>query len=311
MLKLKTMREKLFKKNLLSFILAAAVFLFCINGTQINNTAPREISVENASAMNYTSETEETSNESRNLPVLMYHSLLKSRTSTYIIHPDVLEKDLIALKDAGYESVSLKQLIKFSEGKDTLPEKPILITFDDGHYNNFYYALPLFRKHGFKGVINIIGAFSEFSSTNGDASNPNYSHLTWEEIKTLNKSGIFEIGNHTYNMHKYTPRFGIMPKNGEDKELYAENLKADIGRCQEYLELKSGVNCVCFAYPFGRYNQTAEKTLKDMGFKVILTCSEKNNVIHKGDKDCLLRLNRYNRDSHYSTSELISKISKI
>ena len=247
--------------------------------------------------------------DTRNLPVLMYHSILKSKSSTYIIHPDVLKKDLIALKEAGFKSISLKELIGFVEGKNTLPEKPILITFDDGHYNNFYYALPLFKEYGFKGVINIIGAFSEFSSTSGDHSNPNYSHLTWDEIKTLNDSGVFEIGNHTYNLHKYTPRYGIGKLPGEDTNSYINAIKSDIERCQDYLKLKSGVNCICFAYPFGRYNDIAKNTLKNMGFKVIFNCSQKVNVIKKGDCECLLSLNRFNRDSAYSTKDIINKIS--
>ena len=91
------------------------------------------------------------------VPILMYHSILKSRRGQYIISPDDLKNDLLWLKEHRYESVFVSDLINFCEGNGDLPEKPVVITFDDGHYNNYYYAKPIFEELQFKATINIVG----------------------------------------------------------------------------------------------------------------------------------------------------------
>ncbi len=242
------------------------------------------------------------------LPVLMYHSVLKSKNGTYIVSPAQFEEDLRKMTEAGYTTVFPSEIIAYSEGNGTLPEKPVLITFDDGHYNNMFYALPILQKYSAKAVINVIGAFSEYSTTSGDDSNPNYSHLTWSQIGELAQSGCFEIGNHTYNMHKYKPRFGVMPIDGESKEEHENNLTNDIMRLQTKIEESTGYAPTVFAYPFGKYNSEIKSELKEMGFKMLLTCNEGVNVIRRNDADALLRLKRINRSGKYSTDTVLSKM---
>ena len=70
------------------------------------------------------------------------------------------------------------------------PKKPVVLTFDDGHYNNYFYAYPIIEKYNFKANLNVIGCFSEYSTSSGDIDNHNYSYLTWSEIKTLHDSGL-------------------------------------------------------------------------------------------------------------------------
>ena len=87
------------------------------------------------------------------LPIIMYHSVLKSRSGDYIVHPSELENDLKYIKENGYETVVMADLINFVYEGVELPEKPIMITFDDGYYNNLGYAVPLLQKYGMKAVI--------------------------------------------------------------------------------------------------------------------------------------------------------------
>lgn len=242
------------------------------------------------------------------LPVLMYHSVLKSKNGVYIVSPTQFEEDIKQIIEAGYTTVFPSEIIAYCEGTGELPEKPVLITFDDGHYNNMFYALPILKKYSAKAVINIIGAFSEYSTSSGDDSNPNYSHLTWEQIGELSQSGCFEIGNHTYNMHKYKPRFGIMPMNGETKDEHKQVLYADIMRLQAKIEECTGYAPTVFAYPFGKYNSEIKNELIDMGFKILLTCNEGVNVIKKNDTAELFRLKRINRSGKYSTDTVLSKM---
>ena len=216
------------------------------------------------------SATAEPKPEERKLPILMYHSVLPTGTGPYVISPERFENDLKELKNRGYESVTVAEVKRFLKGKGALPEKPVLLTFDDGHYNNMYYALDLLKKHGFTAVLHVIGCFTEYSSTH-EKDHPEYSHLTWEEIGSLARSGVFEIGSHSYKMHSYKPRFGIKRKEGETEEDYAEALRADTLLLEKNLLGKSGVIPVSYAYPFGAYDETSESILRALGYDVFFT----------------------------------------
>ena len=78
------------------------------------------------------------------VPIVMYHSVLKdeSRHGQYVISPAELESDLKYLRDHGYTTILIEDLIAYTQG-GPLPEKPVLLTFDDGYYNNYLYAFPL------------------------------------------------------------------------------------------------------------------------------------------------------------------------
>ena len=222
------------------------------------------------------------------MPVIMYHTILNSRDGVYIVSEAQLENDLKELIARGYEFVFPSEVAEFVSGEGSLPEKPVMLTFDDGHYNNLYYGLPILEKYGAKANINIIGRFSEYTTASGDVDNPNYSHLTWEEIATMWDSGVFEVGNHTYDMHNYKPRYGIAPKSGESEEAYRAALKSDISRLQE-------------------------KTLTPSLHVIItvnMTCNEGVNVLRKGETERLSYIRRYNRSGRYSTRDFLDRIAR-
>lgn len=83
--------------------------------------------------------------DSVKLPVIMYHSLLKDEKlqNDYTVSPTLFENDLKYLAENGYTTVVVKDLTDYVYGKKSLSEKCIMLTFDDGYYNNYYYALPL------------------------------------------------------------------------------------------------------------------------------------------------------------------------
>jgi peptidoglycan/xylan/chitin deacetylase (PgdA/CDA1 family) len=246
--------------------------------------------------------------DQRVLTVIMYHQILKSpkKVSEFVVTPKQFEDDLIELKRRGFETVLPSEVIKFANGRGELPLKPLIITFDDGNYNNIYYGEEILKKHNCKAVFNIVGAFSEYSSTSGDHSKPAYSHMTWEQIRLLDNNSEFEIGNHTYNLHKFKPRYGVKRKQGESDEDYKREVSGDIMRMQQKLA-DVGVRAQCFAYPFGRYDKISKELLIDLGFEMIFTCSQQQNIVEKGKPEILHSVNRYNRDSRIGTKGFFDK----
>lgn len=245
------------------------------------------------------------------VPVLMYHSLLKdpARAGEYVVSPDVFKADMKYLLDNGYTTVFVSDLVNYVEYGADLPSNPVVVTFDDGYYNVMEYAYPFMRENNIKGVMNIVGAYSE-QSTAEDEHNPAYSYLTWKEIAELEQSGFFEIGSHTYDMHSIGLRRGCKKLYGENNEAYRNALTEDTGGLQSILCEKSGVTPVTFAYPYGYISEESVPILQEIGFKALLTCYEKPNYISRSDPECLLHINRYNRPSGISTEDFMKRLLK-
>jgi peptidoglycan/xylan/chitin deacetylase (PgdA/CDA1 family) len=242
------------------------------------------------------------------LPIVMYHKVLKRHISKYSVSPDQLREDFTAILDAGFTPVFMSEVIDFVEGNGKLPEKPIVITFDDGYYNNLYYALPIAKELGVKFMMYPVTGYSKFTIDTKDESNPNYSHVTWEQIKEGVDSGLIEMGNHSHKMHSFKPRFGISKLNAESDEEYETRLKADIEEAQTLIENCHVPRPMTFAYPFGKYSAKAREVLIDMGFHALLTCNERVSTITKGDPKSIHALGRFNRDGDMSTERLLKKI---
>lgn len=241
------------------------------------------------------------------VPIIMYHSLLKdpARANDYVISPAVFEQDLQYLKAGGYETVVVQDLIDYVYNRKALPEKPVMITFDDGHLNNLTYGLPLLEKYDMRAVISVVGSYVEKAVKENDP-NPGYAYVTWEDLKTMAASDRFEIQNHSYDLHQQSGRKGSARKNGEALSQYQQVLSEDLGKLQQLLEEKVGVVPTAFTYPYGYVSQDSIDILKHLGFQAALTCQEKQNYLTR-DPDCLYQLHRYNRPSGISTYRFMVK----
>lgn len=244
------------------------------------------------------------------VPIIMYHSILKdpARSNKYTITPAVLEEDLKYIKANGYETITISDLISYVYADKPLPPKPIILTFDDGHYNNYGYLYPLLEKYDMKAVISIVGSYTDkFSETN--EANLNYSYLRWKDINELISSGRIEFQNHTYNLHDNTHgRIGAKKKNGESDDEYKKILEEDINKLQNEFKENTGYVPTCFTYPFGGISNSSLDIIKELGFKASLSCEEGINKITKNPNSLYL-LKRYNRPSYVSTYNIFKKFN--
>ena len=237
-----------------------------------------------------------------NLPIVMYHHVKQKNPGTYTVTPDEFEGDLVFLKEQGFTTITIAELIGFKDGTFKMPEKPVALTFDDGRYNNYSQAFPLLKKHGCKASFFVIGSFvKKFSG--GRPQYEGSSFMNFDNLKEMSASGLCDIQNHAYDFHDWTNgRTGVQKKPGETFEDYKKALEADVNQTQNLLKENCGVSPDAFAYPFGAYNSDAEKIISGMGFRAILTTDWGTNKISQRGGDTLLRLKRANRD-HGATSE--------
>lgn len=246
------------------------------------------------------------------LPIIMYHHISSDNTklNNYVISPKQFEEDMLYIKSKGYEPILIKDLLEYVYQGKPIPEKPIIITFDDGNESFYHYAYPILKQHNMKAVLSIVGSFTDTYSKNEDH-NINYSYLTWKQINELSKSSYVEIANHTYNLHNNEKgRQGCLPKANENKEEYKNILEKDIKKLQEDITKYTAKTPTTFTYPFGKFNKDTEKIVKDMGFSAILTCEERINIIDINNKDFLYRLGRFNRPHNITTEEFFKNILK-
>ncbi len=256
----------------------------------------------NTKSINVNAQVEE--QEKIAVSIIMYHSVLKSRSGDYIIHPSEFENDLKYIKENGYQTIVMQDLIDYVYEGKALPSKPIILTFDDGHYNNLGYAVPLLKKYEMRAVISIVGKYTD-TYTKSDETNLNYSYLRWKDIKGLIEDGTIEFQNHTYNLHGLNNgRKGCRKKSWESVEEYKKILTEDITKLQNEFKENTGYEPNTFTYPFGAISKASLEIIKDMGFKASLSCISGTNYITK-DPDCLYQLKRNNRVTGISISRFL------
>lgn len=239
------------------------------------------------------------------MPAIMYHSITDGG-STYQVSTAQLESDLAYLHQNGFHTVSVEDLRIYTENRGELPEKPVLLTFDDGFYNNLSSALPLLEKYDMCAVISIVGRYTAIDapiSPHADA----YSYLTWGDVQALLDSGRIEIGSHTYDLHSNGERAGCSIRYGEDEELYHAMLMEDLSRLQMEMKENTGTIPSTFAYPYGFICRESVPVLRQLGFICTLTCYEQPNYITR-NPDCLYGIGRYNRPAEESTETFFQRI---
>ncbi len=284
-------------KKLLTQLVILAVLITCI--------------VQFATPQSLKADSKKVEDTTVKLPVAMYHHILKdtARLGDYVISPTQFEEDLKYIQKSGYQTISTTELLEFIEQGTPLPEKPILITFDDGYESVHEYAYPLLKKYDMKAVVAIIGKHTDVFSKEEQGKHINYSHLSWNQLREMQQSGVFEIQNHSYDMHgdQSCKRFGTKIKRGESEEQYNVALEKDVGGLSQQIEREIGIKPILFAYPFGIICKESKPILKELGFKIILSCEEKVNKL-KSYSDTPIYLKRYNRASRYSTFNYFKKM---
>lgn len=250
---------------------------------------------------------------SRVLPILMYHSVVNdpSLRGDYVITCDDLEQDIRWLTQNGYTPVFCNELPQFVSGSGKLPEKPVILSFDDGCYNNFYYVLPILEKYKVKAVFAVVGEWTVISAEEAEPS-PVYSSMDTDNLRSLVYSGYCELANHTCSMHSLGEeggRRGVLPFAGEDDRDYRRALWGDLTDCAKVIKA-AGQQPTTLAYPYGFYTEQTEQLVKELGYTVTLSCEERVNTVSVGDYECLSGMGRFNRPADTTAEQIITAFAE-
>lgn len=245
------------------------------------------------------------------LPIVMYHHILKEQAclGDYTISPEEFRGDLQFLKENGYTPISMEDLLRYTQEGTPLPEKPVMITFDDGYESFYAYAYPILQEFHYPAVLAVIGRYAD-QYTDGPDHHIRYSHCDWTELQEMVDSGLVEVENHSYNMHQNQGgRHGAKKLPGESTEQYCQALREDIGKLQAEIGERLGYTPTTFVYPFGFISPEAKPLLRELGFSAALTCEEKLNHL-TGDPEELYNLHRFNRPHGTSLQTILARAQR-
>ena len=240
------------------------------------------------------------------LPVLMYHAIMSdpARSGDYVITPEAFRRDMEYIRDAGYETVVMEDIIAYVRSGAPLPEKPVMVTLDDGYYNNYLYAYPVLSELGMRAVLSVIGVEADRYTAEPDL-HENYAHCTWDMLREMEESGVIELQNHSYDLHHIQKGYmGIGKKTGEELVAYRARLYTDLSRMQNRFCEELGFVPSTFTYPFGCAPADSAVVLEELGFQASLGTEGLTFYVTR-DAECLERIPRYNRTSAKSARSIL------
>lgn len=247
----------------------------------------------------------------KDLPILMFHHF---GDGEYSLPIEDFEDKLLMLKEEGYETVSLEDIYRYVFMGVDLPEKPILITFDDGYMSNYSLAFPFLKKEGMKAVIYTIGS-SFGKETYKDTGKPIIPHFGKEEAQEMLASSLIEVQSHSFDMHqsdqleeKKPVRINVKQFEGESEEEYIRAFFKDFDEQDKLIKSITGKETHSFSYPTGYYTEESEILLWEKGIKSTITSDSGVNVLVKGLPQSLYGLKRFNVTKDITGKELLKKI---
>jgi len=192
----------------------------------------------------------------KQVPILCYHQIRDWRPTdskisrTYIVPPAVFAAQMRMLADNGYHTITPDQLYAYLISGSRLPEKPIILSFDDTDLDQYTVGYPEMKKYGFKGVFFIMTV---------SLGRPHY--MSREQVRSLSDEGNI-IGSHTWDHHNV-------------KKYEGNDWITQLDKPTKQLEQITGKSIRYFAYPFGLWNTAAFPELKKRGFIAAFQLNEK------------------------------------
>ena len=227
-----------------------------------------------------------------NFKVLSFHDIVPAMTENSEID-DVTADNLINyfswLNVNGYNVISVQDILTAKKTGQALPEKSIVLTFDDGYKSFYTYVMPLLKAFNYPATLAIVGSWLEVPENGtvlyADKLVPRSKFLSIKELQEVSGSKLVEIASHTYDLHH-----GILGNNEgnmmpalttfeynkntlqyESDAHYLNRIKSDLVKNNAWIKKHTGISPRVVVWPYGRYNQVAQSMAKAIGMDIALT----------------------------------------
>lgn len=236
--------------------------------------------------------------------VLNYHDIIDEEDvvapfDRMEVNKHFLEDQFVWLKKNGYTVISTQAVLDASVGKSTLPDKSILLTFDDGYLSFYTKVFPLLKKYHYPASVALVGKWMDGNVTTDDPGKP---LMNWEQVREVANSGLVEIASHTYGFHN-----GIVanPQGNtqasavtrlyddpmliyENDEQYRARIREEMLKSAEFIFQHAGIRPRVMVWPYGEYNAEIVSAAKEAGFQITMGLVDGFNTL--ANLDVLKRL---------------------
>ncbi|MBS0193260.1 MAG: poly-beta-1,6-N-acetyl-D-glucosamine N-deacetylase PgaB [Proteobacteria bacterium] len=232
------------------------------------------------------------------LVILSYHEIAErddALVSMYTVTPTLFVRQMDWLKNNGYRFVGVDQVLADWAGKKPLPDKAVLITFDDGYRSMYVHAFPILKLFHAPAVVALVGKWMDVPE-NGKVdfdgrSIPRTDLLSWAQVREMQDSGLVEVASHTYGMHEgilANPQGNLQPAatarrwigaehRYENETEYAQRVRADLQHSTAELRRHLGRAPRIVVWPYGRYNIETRTIAVELGMPIGLTLDDGGN----------------------------------
>jgi biofilm PGA synthesis lipoprotein PgaB len=190
------------------------------------------------------------------VPVMMYHDVLPEKEVPWDNTPQEIAEHFRLIKAQGLTPISLKQLVAHLHTGLPLPEKPIVLTFDDGYGGHYEYVYKLMQEYNYP------AAFSIYTDGVGKDAIPNKdrrpggprTHVSWEQLQEMAANPLVEIVSHSVT-HPLDMR-----------EQNDAQITKELAESKQILESKLGISIDYFTYPVGKNDDRVRRLVKEAGY---------------------------------------------
>lgn len=233
--------------------------------------------------------------------VLSYHDV---RDGSARLSPDAISigtSELVRqfswLREHGYKPVSLDDLRTAKAGGRPLPEKAVLLTFDDGYQSFYTRVFPLLELFDYPAVLALVGKWMEGKPEDtvqyGENTVSRKEFLSWEQVKGIARSGLVEVASHSYDLHKgimanpqknqqpaaVTRRYDVKSGAYESDSDYRKRIIDDLVKSSDLIFRHTNIRPKTLVWPFGSYNQQTMELAVEAGYDVTMTLEEGVNTL--------------------------------
>ncbi|WP_221361817.1 polysaccharide deacetylase family protein [Streptomyces beigongshangae] len=207
------------------------------------------------------------------VPILMYHAVATAPnddTRALSVTPEAFAEQMRLLGGAGFTPLDTAGLARAWRASGPLPERPVLITFDDGYAGVHRHALPVLAAHGFTATLFVSTGWLRGEHDTGGGLDE---MLDWDQVRELASSGV-EIGGHSHT-------------HPQLDQLSEDALRSELLRCREIITGELGARPASFAYPYGYSSRRVRAQVREAGFAQSLAVG--NTLARRGQGPYALR----------------------
>ncbi len=245
-----------------------------------------------------------TAHAAGNFITLCYHDI----PETPVSKDDISRRDFINqlefFRNDGYTFVDPAAVLAASRGGKALPEKAVLLTFDDAYESFYSYVYPLLRLYNIPAVLSVVASWIDHPEISPYKTKR---FMNWRQVREVSDSGLVTIASHSWGLHNLLPAnpvgnvepamtsFLYFPdrKRYETEEEFRARIRDDLAKSINALAARTGKKPVVFTWPYGAYHAIGVEAVKIQGFEMLLTLNDGYSRIDRLD-----RVNRYYLEAH-------------